>query len=132
MPDERGKEPENAFGSDAPDAETAAEASEPAFHLPEVPPVPSLPDTPKISPILPPEPRHIERKAMQDSADYRRAGLAYTIPTALIAPIVLLTLIGWWLDGHFNKSPDFTLGGALLGVVVGFLNMFRLVNKLND
>ncbi len=59
-------------------------------------------------------------------------GVAYSIPIALIAPIILLTAGGWWLDEKLHKSPYFTLGGALLGAAAGFLNMIRMVKKLNE
>ena len=63
---------------------------------------------------------------------YRQMGIAYTIPVSLIAPIILLTAAGWWLDKKLNKAPMFTLGGAILGAITGFINMFRMVSKLNE
>ena len=97
--------------------------------LPEVPVVPELPDAPKLKPNLP---RLPESGETEQAKEYRRMGIAYTIPVTLVTPIVLLTLIGWWLDERFHKAPIFVLCGALLGTAVGFINMIRLVNRLND
>ena len=97
---------------------------------PEVPAVPNLPEAPVLKPNLPPREKRTARE-VEDQADARRMGLAYVLPTALVAPIVLLTLAGWWLDNHFHKSPYFTLGGALLGTVTGFINMIRIAGKLD-
>lgn len=94
---------------------------------PEVPDLPTLPEAPKWTPRLPPHPKVRQAEPSQ----YQRMGIAYTIPAALIAPIVVLTLLGAWLDARYHTSPNLTLGGALLGTISGFLNMIRMVNKLN-
>ncbi len=95
----------------------------------ELPPIPELPHTPKLNPKLPPMPREREDP---NAKQYRQMGIAYTIPVTLITPIILLTALGWWLDQRFHKSPVFTMGGALLGIVTGFINMIRLANRLNE
>ncbi len=38
-----------------------------------------------------------------------------------------LAYLGHWLDGRWNSEPWMTLVGAVLGMVVGFVNLFRLV-----
>lgn len=97
------------------------------LEMPDLPSLPTLPDAPTLKPNLP-----SRSKPKNESAkDYQQMGIAYTIPALLITPIVLLTVGGWWLDTHYHKSPAFTLGGALLGTVCGFINMFRAVSKLN-
>jgi F0F1-type ATP synthase assembly protein I len=98
----------------------------PEVRLPELPSTPTLPDAPILKPNLPKL-----TKPNQAAEEYRQMGIAYTLPAMLVAPILLLTLIGYWLDGHFNKSPAFTLGGALLGAVTGFINLIRTASKLN-
>jgi F0F1-type ATP synthase assembly protein I len=95
--------------------------------LPEVPAIPTLPDVPTLKPDLP----HMPKPRGEGATEQQRMGLAYTLPAALIAPIVVLTLTGYWLDNRFHKSPYFTLGGALLGAVTGFMNMIRIANRLN-
>ena len=88
--------------------------------------MPIIPDAPTLKPNLPPI-----KKQSEEARNYQQMGLAYTLPAALVAPIVVLTLLGWWLDERFHKSPTFTLAGALLGMVTGFINMFRIANKLD-
>lgn len=106
-----------------------AEEPENREKLPEVPPMPDLPQAPALKADLPPKPK----PAAEESAkEYGRMGLAYTIPMALVVPIIALTLGGWWLDQRFHKSPAFTLVGAIVGTIVGFINLFRLASKLNE
>ena len=97
--------------------------------LPEVPEIPDLPEAPKLKPNLPKLGRE---KPSEEAENYRKMGIAYTIPAALIAPVLVLTLGGWWIDTRFHKSPAFTMGGAILGVITGFINMIRMANKLNE
>jgi len=96
--------------------------------LPELPPIPELPEAPELRPQLPPIPKP---PGEEEPNQYQQMGIAYIIPIALITPILALTLLGVWLDGKFNRSPMFTVGGALLGTIVGFMNMFRMAGKLN-
>ena len=84
-------------------------------------------DAPRLTPSLPPLPRP---KAEEQAEQYRQMGVAYLIPTALIAPILILTIIGAWMDRTY-KASYFTLAGAVLGIVVGFINMIRFMAKLN-
>ena len=86
-----------------------------------------LPEAPKLEPNLPKRPR---QGPTQSQDEYRRMGIAYTIPAALVAPIVILTLLGAWLDNRFKWSPYGVMIGALLGFVTGMMNMIRMSNKL--
>lgn len=36
-------------------------------------------------------------------------------------------LAGWWLDGKFATAPWLAVVGVLLGSVVGFWNLWRLI-----
>jgi F0F1-type ATP synthase assembly protein I len=103
-----------------------AEDALPEVRLPELPSLPTLPDAPILKPNLPKL-----KKPSQAAEEYRQMGIAYTLPAMLVAPILLLTLLGYWLDSHFDKSPAFTLSGALLGAVTGFINLIRTASKLN-
>jgi F0F1-type ATP synthase assembly protein I len=95
--------------------------------FPTVPPLPELPEAPVMKPNLPPRAKRLGEEASQT----QKMGLAYVLPTALAAPVVVLTLAGYWLDQRFHKSPYFTMGGALLGMISGFINMLRIANRLN-
>src|SRR5438105_7994440 len=90
---------------------------------PEVPRIPDLPKAPRLTPDLP---KVHKPKIEESAAQYQKMGIAYTIPMALVVPIIGLTLAGWWLDGRFHKSPFFTLVGAVVGTIVGFMNLFRM------
>lgn len=95
--------------------------------LPKVPEVPPLPEVPELKPQLPAQPKPSRQ---QDQSLYQKMGLAYTLPIVLITPIVVLTVGGWWLDERLKTSPGFTIGGAVLGVITGFINMIRIANRL--
>ncbi len=86
-----------------------------------------LPEVPVYKPTLPKRPS----RAAKPTDEGYKAGLAYIIPTALIAPIVVLTLGGALLDDKLHSAPNATLIGAVLGSVAGFVNMIRIANRLN-
>ena len=110
--------------SDAPGMDSHEERDE----LPEVPPIPELPEAPRLKPNLPPRPKPA---GQEEPSQYQQMGIAYTIPIALVTPIIFLTLIGAWLDARYHRSPLCTVGGALVGTIVGFMNMIRMLGKLN-
>ena len=45
----------------------------------------------------------------------------------LALPIVLATIGGAWLDRRLDTRPWFSLGGLVLGTVVGFYSVYRLL-----
>jgi F0F1-type ATP synthase assembly protein I len=48
--------------------------------------------------------------------------------TTLAASVGIFAWLGWWLDQKVgNRTPWFLLGGALLGMVGGFVGFFRTV-----
>ena len=106
--------------------EPNSNAGYPEDRIPEVPLLAELPEAPRYTPKLPPLPKKAE-----SAEDARRSGIAYTLPASLIAPVVVLTFAGYWLDAKFKTGQSWTLFGALLGMVCGFINMFKIANKLN-
>ncbi|MDH5804394.1 MAG: AtpZ/AtpI family protein [Gemmatimonadota bacterium] len=54
---------------------------------------------------------------------YRYVGLGWTFAMT----IVLSTLAGWWLDGLIGTIPLLTVGGALVGTVLGFVYVYITV-----
>ncbi|WP_445664846.1 AtpZ/AtpI family protein [Fodinibius sp. AD559] len=59
------------------------------------------------------------------STDYLEyVSLGGEIAAALLVPI----LLGYWLDSYFDTSPWLLLVGCLIGIV----NIFILIFKLND
>lgn len=89
---------------------------------------PELPRPPDVQVQLP----SVQKPGTSpQSEQYRQMGLAYSLPAALIAPVLVLTLLGAWLDSKFpNANSGFTLTGALLGLIVGVRNMIRLASRL--
>jgi F0F1-type ATP synthase assembly protein I len=57
----------------------------------------------------------------------RRAGPAAAAGYALIGAILLFGGIGYALDAWLNTSPWFLLSGLLLGIVVGFYELAKVV-----
>ena len=57
----------------------------------------------------------------------RRSGPAAAAGYTLIAAIALLGGIGYALDRWRGTSPGFLLAGLLLGLVVGFLELAKIV-----
>jgi F0F1-type ATP synthase assembly protein I len=59
---------------------------------------------------------------------YRRAAPYLGASSSLVGAVVGMTLLGYWLDGKAgNRTPWFTLGGALVGMVGGFVSFFHQV-----
>lgn len=59
---------------------------------------------------------------------YRKSAPYMGAATSLVGAVVGFTLLGYWLDGKVgNKTPWFTLAGALLGMVGGFVSFFNQV-----
>jgi len=56
---------------------------------------------------------------LRSAAPYLDLGLTFALG------IVLLAFLGKWLDARWGTAPWLTLAGAVLGVVVGFVNLFR-------
>lgn len=57
----------------------------------------------------------------------RRSGPAVTAGYTLMAAIGLLGGIGYALDAWRGTSPWFLLAGLLLGLVVGFMELAKIV-----
>jgi F0F1-type ATP synthase assembly protein I len=57
---------------------------------------------------------------------YTQAGLQ------LIAPMLVLGAIGYWLDRKMRTGPWLLLAGLLVGMAAGFAGFVRLVQDLPD
>ena len=64
-------------------------------------------------------------KAFQENAE--RAGPAAGASYTLIGAILLLGGIGYAVDAWRGTSPWFLLTGLLLGLIVGFVDLARVV-----
>jgi ATP synthase protein I len=59
---------------------------------------------------------------------YRKASPYLGAASSLVGSVAGLTLLGYWLDRKVGtRTPWFTLGGALFGMVGGFISFFRQV-----
>lgn len=56
-----------------------------------------------------------------DSPGMRYAGLGIE----LAAAVGLLSLLGWWIDGHFGTAPWGLVIGAMVGLIGGMANLLR-------
>ncbi len=48
----------------------------------------------------------------------------------MVTPILLGIGLGLWLDGLLGTSPWLVLSGLLLGVVLGGVAVFRVINRV--
>ncbi|MBI4477111.1 MAG: AtpZ/AtpI family protein, partial [Acidobacteria bacterium] len=64
-------------------------------------------------------------KALQDNI--RRSGPAAVAGYTLIGAIVLLGGVGYVLDRWLATGPWFMFGGLILGVIVGFYELAKIV-----
>lgn len=71
-----------------------------------------------------------EKKKQNLAETYRTLGPYMGLGTELAASVVGMLLIGYFLDKHFNTSPWLLLTGAAIGMIGGFYNFFREVQKL--
>ncbi len=75
------------------------------------------------------EERGKERAGASLGEAYRKAAPYMSAATSLVVSVAGLTLLGYWLDSKMGnrQTPWFTLLGALLGMVGGFVSFFRQV-----
>ena len=62
-------------------------------------------------------------RALQENVT--RSGPAAAASYSLVGAILLLGGGGYLLDGRLGTSPWFTVGGLLLGIVVGFYELIK-------
>ncbi|MCB0734886.1 MAG: AtpZ/AtpI family protein [Flavobacteriales bacterium] len=59
-------------------------------------------------------------------SDQRRYMRNYNLAFQLVATIVILAFAGHYLDAHMeNERPWFTLGGGVMGIVIGLMKFIR-------
>lgn len=70
-----------------------------------------------------------ERSASENLGEaYRKASPYLGASTSLVGAVAGFTLVGWWIDRKVGtRTPWFTLAGALLGMVGGFVSFFHQV-----
>jgi F0F1-type ATP synthase assembly protein I len=58
---------------------------------------------------------------LADAMRYLQSG------TMIVAPMLGLGALGYWLDGLWGTKPWLLLAGLLVGMIGGFVNFFRFV-----
>lgn len=58
---------------------------------------------------------------LADALSYLQSG------TMIVAPMLGLGVLGWWLDARWATKPWLTVAGLLIGMIGGFVNFFRFV-----
>ena len=61
---------------------------------------------------------------------YRQLGPYMGLGTELAVSVAGMLLIGYYLDKQFNTSPWLLLTGAAIGMIGGFYNFYREIQKL--
>ena len=71
------------------------------------------------------EPNSFVRATRALQENVTRSGPAAAASYSLIGAILLLGGGGYWLDGRLGTGPWLTVGGLLLGIVVGFYELIK-------
>ena len=59
----------------------------------------------------------------------KQSGPAAAASYSLIASIIIFTYFGWIIDRIIDSSPFAILIGVLLGMIVGFYHLIKIVSK---
>ena len=59
----------------------------------------------------------------------KQSGPAAAASYGLIASILIFTYFGWMIDREIDSSPFAILIGMLLGMIIGFYHLIKLVGK---
>jgi F0F1-type ATP synthase assembly protein I len=62
----------------------------------------------------------------------RAVSLALMIPAVMLATPLVGFAAGWWLDQKFGTTPWCKTTGALLGMIAGGRETYRLILKINQ
>ncbi|GAB4368635.1 MAG: hypothetical protein Kow0042_09930 [Calditrichia bacterium] len=74
-----------------------------------------------------------QKKDLENLAEvYRKLAPYLNIGYTWAASVIILTLIGRYLDNKWSSKPWLTLLGALLGIGTGFYNFIRVVTTQNQ
>ena len=59
----------------------------------------------------------------------KQSGPAAAASYGLIASILIFTYFGWMIDKKIDSSPFAILTGMLLGMIIGFYHLIKVVGK---
>ena len=73
----------------------------------------------------------VEKKTVKKKViKYNGLSIGLKLSLEIISPIIAGVLIGLGFDKFFSTKPIFFICFLLLGVVAGFFNIYKTVNKL--
>ena len=72
--------------------------------------------------------KHSQFKGASES--FRKAAPYFNIAYVLMASILMLAALGWWLDDYFSTRPIFIIIGIIGGLFLGLYNLFQMLKKL--
>ncbi len=98
--------------------------------FPDIPVHVDAPHPPKVEVNLPPHPK--VKAAGEDSRQMGKMAIASTAASSFVSPIIILSVVGWWLDQKLKTGPWMAFGGVVLGFVVGVMQLLRITSKLNE
>ena len=58
------------------------------------------------------------------------AGFAFKISTEIVAALIVGVVIGLLVDNYFNSSPFGLIIFFILGAIAGFLNVYRIMGRI--
>ncbi len=119
---------------DKPREEASGEGEEERENLinrfPDVPPGPEVPEPPNIKSKLPPHPAKPEPGSFQPGS-YNKMAIAATAASSFIMPIIVLSVLGWWLDQKLHHTTNWmAMIGVLLGLVAGISGLLNVLKRL--
>jgi F0F1-type ATP synthase assembly protein I len=71
-----------------------------------------------------------KRKIEEIGRTVRNSGLAYGAGITLVGSVVVMLGVGWAVDAYFDSSPAGTIGGIIIGAVVGFYQFFKITARI--
>ena len=74
--------------------------------------------------------RGLFKTTREDREELRNSADAASLGWFFFAAIGLGYLAGLWVDKTFNAAPWGSAGGALLGIIAGFMNLVKVANRL--
>jgi hypothetical protein len=110
-----------------------SEREEIEARFPAVPPQPDAPEVPKLNPRLPPHPDRHPKSGAPAPGAYNKMALAATAASSFIMPIIVLAIIGWWLDNRMHHQTSWlAFIGVLAGLAIGTTSLVKIMNRLSD
>ena len=73
----------------------------------------------------------LEKKTLKKNVSkYNGLSIGLKLSLEIISPIIAGVLIGLGFDKFFSTKPIFFICFLLLGIVAGFFNIYKTINKL--